>query len=185
MLQWFDPRSFLFCPQLSVRSFLALFLKILRNRLSCHACQCGRTGAVKSVSFWPLTESDGDFCASNDRGIPHVGMGTDSTAGSTLPLPNRLITAIDLGLWPRTDAAERHQNLHSLGSAERVQLFAPERGQARFFKRITRYRVVGLRRLAAPLATPWREQWRQSLCLRHSTRQLTLHESAASVPAFR
>jgi hypothetical protein len=52
-------------------------------------------------------------------------MGTDSTT-NTLPLPKRLITLIDLGLWPRTDAEERHQNLHSLVSAERVQLFAPE-----------------------------------------------------------
>ena len=53
-------------------------------------------------------------------------MGTDFTASNTLPLPKRLITLIDLGLWPRTDAEERHQNLHSLVSAERVQLFAPE-----------------------------------------------------------
>jgi len=30
----------------------------------------------------------------------YVGMGTDSTAGSTLPLPKRLITLIDLGLGP-------------------------------------------------------------------------------------
>jgi hypothetical protein len=36
---------------------LALFLKVFRNRLSCHVCQCGRTGSVKSVSFWPLGES--------------------------------------------------------------------------------------------------------------------------------
>jgi hypothetical protein len=48
-----------------------------------------------------------------------------STAGNT-PLPKRLIALIDSGLWPRTDAEERQQNLRSLVSAERIQLFAPE-----------------------------------------------------------
>ena len=34
MLQRLDPRSFFFCASLSVRSFLAFFLKVFRNRLS-------------------------------------------------------------------------------------------------------------------------------------------------------
>src|SRR5580658_8583447 len=54
MLQRLDTRRFFFRPQLSVCSFLALFLKVFRNRLSCHGSQCGRTGAVKSVPFWPV-----------------------------------------------------------------------------------------------------------------------------------
>lgn len=66
MLQRLDTRSFFFRSQLSVRSFLALFLKVFRNRLSCHVCQCGRTGSVKSVSFWPLGESYRDGFANND-----------------------------------------------------------------------------------------------------------------------
>jgi hypothetical protein len=42
-------------------------------------------------------------------------------------------------------------------------------------KWITRFRVVGLRRLATPLEVPLREEWRQSLCPCHSTPQPALH----------
>jgi hypothetical protein len=43
-----------------------------------------------------------------------------------LPIPGRLITMIDRGLWPSTEAESRRQNSHSLVTAERIHLFAPE-----------------------------------------------------------
>jgi hypothetical protein len=43
-----------------------------------------------------------------------------------LPLPKRLLSLIDTGLWPRTPAEAMHQNIRSLVSKERVQVFAPD-----------------------------------------------------------
>jgi hypothetical protein len=43
-----------------------------------------------------------------------------------LPVPHRLITLIDRGLWPSTAAEAQWQNIHSLVPAERIHLFAPE-----------------------------------------------------------
>jgi hypothetical protein len=53
-------------------------------------------------------------------------MGTDSTMVGNLPLPKRLLTLIDSGLWPRTPDEAMHQNVRSLVYKERVQVFAPE-----------------------------------------------------------
>jgi hypothetical protein len=43
-----------------------------------------------------------------------------------LPIPKRLLTLIDSGLWPQSIDEERQQNLRSLVSKERIQLFAPQ-----------------------------------------------------------
>ena len=43
-----------------------------------------------------------------------------------LPVPHRLMTLIDRGLWPSTAAEAQWQNIHSLVPAERIHLFAPE-----------------------------------------------------------
>src|SRR5208282_2169562 len=56
MVQRLDARSFFFRPQLSVRSFLALFFKVFRNRLNCHGLQCGKSISVQAVQFWPLRD---------------------------------------------------------------------------------------------------------------------------------
>jgi hypothetical protein len=56
-------------------------------------------------------------------------METDSTMVGTLPLPNRLLTLIDSGIWPRTLDEARHQGLRGLVSKERIQFFAPEQDQ--------------------------------------------------------
>src|SRR5579863_2168592 len=53
-------------------------------------------------------------------------METDSTMVGKLPLPKRLLSLIDTGLWPRTPAEAQHQNIRSLVSKERIQVFAPE-----------------------------------------------------------
>lgn len=53
-------------------------------------------------------------------------METDFTAVGKLPLPRRLLSLIDSGLWPKTPAEAMHQNIHSLVSKERVQVFAPD-----------------------------------------------------------
>jgi hypothetical protein len=42
-----------------------------------------------------------------------------------LPVPSRLIKLIQFGFWPQTDAEERKQNIKSLVSKERIELFAP------------------------------------------------------------
>jgi hypothetical protein len=52
-------------------------------------------------------------------------MEADFTTVGGLPLPKRLLSLIYCGLWPRTSDAERHQNIRSLVSKERVQAFAP------------------------------------------------------------
>jgi hypothetical protein len=57
MLQRLDARSFLFDPQLIVFMFLALVFKVCRNRFSCHDAQCGITGPVQTVQFWPLGDN--------------------------------------------------------------------------------------------------------------------------------
>ena len=57
MVQRLDARSFFFRSQLSVCSFLALFVKVFRNRLNCHSLQCGRTISVQAVQFWPLRDN--------------------------------------------------------------------------------------------------------------------------------
>jgi hypothetical protein len=43
-----------------------------------------------------------------------------------LPVPRRLVTLIESGLWPRTQAEAQRQNIYSLVPAERIHLFAPE-----------------------------------------------------------
>jgi hypothetical protein len=53
-------------------------------------------------------------------------METNSTMVGDLPLPKRLLTLIDSGLWPRTSKEAMRQNIRSLVSKERVQVFAPE-----------------------------------------------------------
>jgi hypothetical protein len=53
-------------------------------------------------------------------------METDTTMVGRLSLPRRLLTLIDSGLWPRTPVDAMHQNICSLVSKERVQVFAPE-----------------------------------------------------------
>jgi hypothetical protein len=56
-------------------------------------------------------------------------METDSTMVGELPLPKRLLSLIDTGLWPRTLAEANHQNIRSLVSKERIQVFAPDEGR--------------------------------------------------------
>jgi hypothetical protein len=56
-------------------------------------------------------------------------METDSTMVGTLPLPNRLLTLIDSGFWPRTPDEARRQGLRGLVSKELIQFFAPEQDQ--------------------------------------------------------
>jgi hypothetical protein len=43
-----------------------------------------------------------------------------------LSIPDRLVTLIDRGLWPRTAKEAQRQNTYSLVPAERIHLFAPE-----------------------------------------------------------
>jgi hypothetical protein len=43
-----------------------------------------------------------------------------------LPIPDRLVSLIDRGLWPRTEVEAQRQNIDSLVPAERIHLFAPE-----------------------------------------------------------
>jgi hypothetical protein len=55
-----------------------------------------------------------------------MGMSTDSTVGA-LPLPKRLLSLIESGVWPRTnDGAQRQSLLSSRVLPERIHLFAPE-----------------------------------------------------------
>jgi hypothetical protein len=61
-------------------------------------------------------------------------MASDSTKTGELPLPQRLLSLIDSGLWPRTADEERRQNIHLLVSKERIQSFAPEEDRIYFFK---------------------------------------------------
>jgi hypothetical protein len=61
-------------------------------------------------------------------------MDSDSTMTGELPLPKRLLSLIDSGLWPRTPDEERRQNVHLLVSQERIQLFAPEEDRIYFFR---------------------------------------------------
>jgi hypothetical protein len=49
-----DARSFFFHPQLIVFMFLALVLKVCRNRFRCHGPQCGRTIHGQAVQFWSV-----------------------------------------------------------------------------------------------------------------------------------
>ena len=51
MLQWLDARSFFFRAQLIGREFLALFVKVLCDRLSAHGCECRRTISFKLFHF--------------------------------------------------------------------------------------------------------------------------------------
>jgi hypothetical protein len=53
-------------------------------------------------------------------------MESDPTMVGSLSLPKRLLTLIDSGLWPKTPVEAMHQNIRSLVSKERVQVFAPE-----------------------------------------------------------
>lgn len=52
-------------------------------------------------------------------------MGSDFMVGN-LPLPKRLIDLVESGLWPQTADEALRQNLRSLVSKERIQLFAPQ-----------------------------------------------------------
>jgi len=51
MLQQLDAGSFSVYPLLSVFNFLALILKVCRNRFSCHGQECGRAGSLQTVQF--------------------------------------------------------------------------------------------------------------------------------------
>ena len=53
MLQRLDAGSFFFHPQLSVPTFLALILKVCRNRFSCHSPLVWQK-PVQAVQFSPL-----------------------------------------------------------------------------------------------------------------------------------
>ena len=53
-------------------------------------------------------------------------MSDDFSVVGSLPLPKRLTSLIESGLWPRTHAEAQRQNLHSLVSVDRIHLFAPE-----------------------------------------------------------
>jgi hypothetical protein len=53
-------------------------------------------------------------------------MEPDSTIVGKLTLPKRLLSMIDSGVWPRTPTEAMHQNIRSLVSKERVQVFAPD-----------------------------------------------------------
>jgi hypothetical protein len=53
-------------------------------------------------------------------------MEISSTMVGNLRLPNGLLTLIECGLWPRTSKEAMRQNIRSLVSKERVQVFAPE-----------------------------------------------------------
>jgi len=43
-----------------------------------------------------------------------------------LPVPHRLVTLINRGLWPKTEKEALRQNIRSFVPKERIQLFAPE-----------------------------------------------------------
>ena len=70
-------------------------------------------------------------------------METDSTMVGDLPLPKRLLALVDSGLWPRTPAEAMRQNIRSLVSKERVQVFAPE--QDRMYLLSPPFSTVGTR----------------------------------------
>jgi hypothetical protein len=79
-LQRLDARSFYFRSELSVCSLLALFLKIFRDRVSCHSLQCGRTISDQAVQFWPLRD--------NSMGTRGMG-GAESPVKTFLGLASR------------------------------------------------------------------------------------------------
>jgi len=54
MLQRLDARSFCFCLQLSVSTFLALVLKVFRNRLSRHGRSLAELSPSKLSNFGHL-----------------------------------------------------------------------------------------------------------------------------------
>jgi hypothetical protein len=66
-----------------------------------------------------------------------------STTVGDLPLPKRLLTLMDSGLWPRTPDEAMRQNIRSLVSTERVQVFAPE--QDRMYLLSPPFSTVGTR----------------------------------------
>jgi hypothetical protein len=51
MVQRLDARSFFFHPQLSVSIFLALVLKVCRNRFSCHGQSVAELAPSKLSNF--------------------------------------------------------------------------------------------------------------------------------------
>ena len=61
-------------------------------------------------------------------------MDSDFGMVGSLALPKRLITLINSGFWPRTDEEQRHQNIESLVSKERIHLFAPGEDQVYLLK---------------------------------------------------
>lgn len=56
-------------------------------------------------------------------------MEPDLTTVGNLPLPKRLVTLIEAGLWPRTQEQEMRQNIRSLVSKERIKSFAPDQDE--------------------------------------------------------
>ena len=63
-----------------------------------------------------------------------------------LPIPARLFTLIERGLWPRTQAEALRQNINALVSKERIQLFAPEEDRV-YLLRPPFHTVAELRRM--------------------------------------
>jgi hypothetical protein len=61
-------------------------------------------------------------------------MEPDFTMVGDLSLPKRLLKLIETGRWPKTQAEELHQNIHSLVSKERIQSFAPEQDRIYFVR---------------------------------------------------
>jgi len=51
MVQRLDARSFFFYPQLIVTTFLALVLKVFRNRFSCHGRSVAELSPSKLLNF--------------------------------------------------------------------------------------------------------------------------------------
>jgi hypothetical protein len=51
MVQWLDARGFFFYPQLSVSIFLALVVKVCRNRLGCHSQSIAELSSSKLSNF--------------------------------------------------------------------------------------------------------------------------------------
>lgn len=68
MLQRLNARRFFFCSELSVGSFLALFLKVFRDRLSCHGLQCGRMVSRNLSCFGHSVRVHGPHCSRQKNG---------------------------------------------------------------------------------------------------------------------
>jgi hypothetical protein len=62
MAQRLDARSLFFCPQLSVAIFLALVLKVFRNRFRCHSQSVAELCPSKLSNFGHFVTIHGRIC---------------------------------------------------------------------------------------------------------------------------